>query len=79
MADADPQASVDLSFSCPACGHRFDAAFDIASFLLAELHGWAQRMIADIASLARAFGWREADVLALSPIRRQLYLELAAR
>jgi uncharacterized protein (UPF0212 family) len=79
MADADPQASVDLSLNCPACGHSFDAAFDIASFLLAELHGWAQRMIADVGSLARVFGWREADVLALSPIRRQLYLELAAR
>jgi uncharacterized protein (UPF0212 family) len=79
MADADPQASVDLSFICAACGHGFDAAFDIASFLLAELHGWAQRMIADVGTLARAFGWREADVLALSPTRRQLYLELAAR
>lgn len=79
MADADPQAVVDLSFTCPACGHAFAAAFDIASFLMAELHAWAQRMIADIGTLARAYGWREADVLALSPTRRQLYLELAAR
>ena len=79
MARADRQAIVDLALECPACGHGFAAAFDIASFLMAELHGWAQRLIADVAALARAFGWREADVLALSPVRRQLYLELAAR
>jgi hypothetical protein len=79
MARADPQAIVDLALECPACGHAFAAAFDIASYLMAELHGWAQRLIADVAALARAFGWREADVLALSPARRQRYLELVAR
>jgi uncharacterized protein (UPF0212 family) len=79
MARADPQAIVDLALECPACGHAFAAAFDIASYLMAELHGWAQRLIADVAALARAFGWREADVLALSPERRKLYLDLVAR
>lgn len=79
MARADPQAIVDLALECPACGHAFSAAFDIASYLMAELHAWAQRLVADVAALARAFGWREADVLALSPARRQLYLELAVR
>jgi len=28
--------------------------------------------------LAAAYGWREGDVLALSPWRRRLYLDLAA-
>jgi uncharacterized protein (UPF0212 family) len=79
MARADSQAIVDLALECPACGHGFAAAFDIASYLMAELHDWAQHLIADVAALARAFGWREADVLALSPARRQLYLELAIR
>lgn len=79
MARADPQAIVDLALECPACGHAFAAAFDIASYLMAELNGWAERLIADVAVLARAFGWREADVLALSPARRQLYLDLVAR
>jgi hypothetical protein len=79
MSGADPQAIVDLALECPACGHGFAAAFDIASYLMAEIHAWAQRLIVEVATLARAFGWREADVLALSPTRRRLYLELAAR
>lgn len=79
MARADPQAVVDLALTCPACNHAFSAAFDIASFLMAELHAWAQRLIADVGVLARAFGWREGDILALGPTRRQLYLELATR
>jgi hypothetical protein len=31
----------------------------------------------EVDALARAYGWREADILALSPARRAAYLELA--
>jgi hypothetical protein len=34
-------------------------------------------MLYDVHALASAYGWREADVLAMSPMRRQVYLELA--
>jgi hypothetical protein len=76
MAAADPQADIELRLACPSCEHRWLAVFDIASFLWTELHAWALRMLRDVHSLARSYGWREADVLALSPTRRQLYLEL---
>jgi hypothetical protein len=76
MAAADPQADVELSLACPACGHRWEALFDIVSFLWEEIHVWAQRALRDVHSLARAYGWREADILALSPTRRKIYLQL---
>ncbi len=79
LAAADPQAAIDLALECPACATRFAAAFDIAGWLVAEVHVWAQRMLGEVAILARAFGWREADVLALGPARRRAYLELALR
>lgn len=79
LAEADPQAAVDLALECPACGAGFAAAFDTAAWLVAEVHAWAQRMLDEVAVLARAFGWREADVLALGPARRGAYLELAGR
>lgn len=79
MAKADPQAVVELHVGCAACGHGFDALFDIAAFLMREIHIWAQQMLRDINCLARAYGWREADILALSPMRRQLYLDMVAR
>jgi uncharacterized protein (UPF0212 family) len=79
LAAADPQAAIDLALECPSCGARFAAALDIAGWLVAEVHAWAQRMLGEVAVLARAFGWREADVLALSTARRRAYLELALR
>lgn len=76
MAAADPAADLELAFDCPACGHSWTACFDVAAFLWREVHAWALRTLRDVHSLALAYGWREADVLALSPARRQIYLEL---
>jgi hypothetical protein len=76
MAKADPQAEIMLNLTCPACQQSWKAMFDITSFLWKEINAWAQRVVRDVHELARAYGWREADVLALSPTRRQLYLEL---
>ena len=50
---------------------------DVASFVWEELDGWARRLLQDVAVLARAFGWTEEDGVALSPTRREAYLELA--
>lgn len=77
MAAADPQADVQLACTCPACGEAWPMVFDIASVLWSEIHAWARRLLRDVHALARAYGWREADVLALGPTRRQIYLELA--
>lgn len=76
MSLADPHADLELAFECPACGHGWESMFDIASFLWRELHAWAQRTLREVHYLARAYGWRESDVLELSPTRRQVYLEL---
>lgn len=76
MASADPQANVELALVCPACAHAWVVGFDIVSFLWKEIHIWAQRTLRDVHRLARAYGWCEADVLALSPTRRQLYLSM---
>lgn len=77
MAEADPQADMQLALSCPQCGHAWNAPFDIAAFLWRELDAWARRTLGDVHELARAYGWREQDVLSLTPARRQVYLELA--
>jgi len=79
MGEIDPQADVQLSLDCPDCGHRWLAPLDILSYLWAEIHAWATRLLRDIHTLAFAYGWREADILELSPWRRQAYLELITR
>lgn len=75
MSEADPQANLQLELSCPACQHHWLAAFDIASFLWSEINAWAQRVLNEVHLLAKAYAWREADILAMSPTRRRLYLE----
>jgi len=76
MADADPLADIQLKLNCPACKHSWRAAFDIVSFLWTEIEAWASRTLSEVHTLARAYGWRERDILALSPTRRQFYLEM---
>jgi uncharacterized protein (UPF0212 family) len=76
MAEVDPQADVQIALTCPVCTHRWQATFDILSFFWQEINDWAQRILRDVHALASAYGWREADILALSPRRRQFYLEM---
>lgn len=76
MATADPQADLQIALSCPQCAHRWQPVFDIALFLWQELHAWALRMLREIDALAHTYHWTEADILGLSPRRRQAYLEL---
>jgi hypothetical protein len=78
MAQADPQADVQLSVSCPRCACRWQVAFDIVSFLWSEINAWAVRTLTDVHRLAAAYGWREADILSLSAWRRRFYLDLVS-
>ena len=67
-----------LAIACPACGQAADVPFSIEAFLWREVDTWARRTLQEVHTLARAYGWSERDILALSPARRRLYLELAA-
>lgn len=77
MGEADPQADLQFAFACLDCGHGWHDTFDIAAYLWIEFDAWARRTLRDVDALARAYGWREPDILALSPTRRQRYIELA--
>jgi hypothetical protein len=77
MAECDPQAEVLLRLDCPACGHKWRALFDIVAFFWAELAAQAKRLLLQVHTLARTYGWREADILSMSAPRRQFYLEMA--
>lgn len=77
MVRADPQAELILSVACPTCGHAWQAILDILSFLWREISAWGYRILYEVHQLASAYGWSEADILALSPWRRKYYLEMA--
>ena len=67
-----------LDIECPACGRAADVPFSIETFLWREVDTWARRTLQEVHTLAQAYGWSEGEILALSPARRRLYLELAA-
>lgn len=76
MAEADPQSDIQLALTCPACEHRWSVAFDIVSYFWSEITNWAGRTLREVHTLASAYGWREEDILAMSPRRRHAYLEM---
>lgn len=77
MSECDPQAEVLLDLRCPTCDHAWQALFDIVAFFWAELAAQGKRLLREVHTLARAYGWREADVLGMSARRRRFYLEMA--
>ncbi len=76
MSEADPQADIRLALTCASCGHHWQAPFDILSFFWSEINAWAYRILREVHALALAYGWREADILAMTPWRRQFYLAM---
>lgn len=71
---ADPWINITLDVRCPACGQEDAADFDIASYLWNGIEQRARHLLNDIHALAKAYGWTETDILALSEMRRTTYL-----
>lgn len=76
VIERDPQAEIRLELACPSCGHCWFAVFDILVFLWQEIARSAKHLLRDVHLLASAYGWSEAEILALSAVRRRLYLDM---
>lgn len=72
----DPHLETRLNMDCPACRKNWSAHFDIVSFLWAEIKAHAKRLCGEVHTIAAVYGWREMDILALSPARREFYLDM---
>jgi hypothetical protein len=78
MAALDPGAEISLDAECPACGEAWQVPLDPASLAFEEVGQLATRLLREVDQLARAYGWRERDVLELSAARRRAYVSLVA-
>jgi hypothetical protein len=76
ISEHDPLAEMKFALDCALCQHSWILLFDIVAFFWTELDALARRLLRDVHALASAYGWRERDILALSAVRRQFYLEL---
>lgn len=75
---ADPALGLGFAMTCPDCGAALEQLFDPAGYFWAEIEDLARRLLHEVALLARAFGWSEAEILAMPPARRALYLSEVA-
>jgi hypothetical protein len=76
LAETDPGAHTTLRVRCP-CGSEWVDELDIRTVLWDDLTEWVGRTLTEVHLLARAYGWSEAEILAMSGWRRRWYLEAA--
>lgn len=78
LLEADPQADLQFRLQClvEECGRRWVATLDVAEFVWAAIERRMRALAVEVHALARAYGWTEAEVLALGPGRRELYLRM---
>jgi len=78
MSESDPQADIQVHLQCACCDHPWDICFDTLAYFWKEIESWAKRILADVHLIASEYGWDEREILSLSPLRRQCYLDLIA-
>lgn len=76
LASANPQAEILIDITCTACSHLWQVTFDIEPFLWSKISATVRRLLQQVHTLASSYGWHELDILALSPTRRQIYVEM---
>ncbi len=65
-----------LDLVCANCGSAWQEPLDMSAFLWARVTARARRLLIEVHNLAGAYGWSEAEILAMSPARRAAYAEL---
>lgn len=67
-----PDIADIIATTCPACGAGAEAQLDPLTFAFPT----AEQLDREIHHIARAYGWREPEILALAPQRRARYAAL---
>jgi hypothetical protein len=72
-----PLANLALAVHCPACGCSDMLPFDAGEFAIERIGYWAEDELDMVARLCMLYPWSEAQVLAMTPWRRQFYFDRA--
>ncbi|SDF21574.1 hypothetical protein SAMN05444167_1737 [Terriglobus roseus] len=74
VSERNADAEMSCILQCVECDETNRADFDPAHFVWLALRHRASALMADIHDIARAYGWAEGSILAMSSIRREAYL-----
>lgn len=75
MAALEGAADIQLRFDCIACGEAWTDRLDVVGYVWEEITQRAQRVLDDVHSLAAHYGWNELQILSMSSVRRDAYLQ----
>ena len=76
ISEKSELAELNLDIACSECKHEWLSNFDIVEFLWNEFTLQAKQLLNQVHTLASRYCWREADILAMSAVRRSYYLQL---
>jgi hypothetical protein len=72
----DSLMTLELETTCPQCNRTLSIPLDLEPQLLSVLHFEQKKLFNNIHVLAETYHWNEKDIMALSPRRRQYYIDL---
>ncbi|MCG8491678.1 MAG: hypothetical protein MI743_08710 [Sneathiellales bacterium] len=75
LQEQDPLSALIYCLDCLDCHKAWRAQFDITDLLWQELEVENAIVIEEIHLLAAHYGWREADIVAIPPVRRRSYAQ----
>lgn len=77
-AECDPLTNIWIGTTCPECEAEQNLLFDPARFLAQDMANRATGLLDEVATIAHAYHWAEADILAMPADRRRFYLSRIA-
>ena len=79
MAAMAPEVSRPVGGRCPACARTVEANLHLPTLVVAELRRSAASVIDEVHTIAQAYNWDEAAILALPERRRRAYAQRIRR
>lgn len=76
LAAHDTNAETLIALRCVRCDHAWTLLFDAGEFLWREVAARARRLLFEVHTLARTYGWHETEILGMTARRREAYLDL---
>lgn len=73
LEERDPLSALIYCLDCLDCQRAWRAQFDVTDLLWHELEVENAMVLEEIHLLAVHYGWREADIVAIPPVRRRAY------
>jgi hypothetical protein len=77
LAESDPAREPAFDVTCPACTRMTSHSIDLESHLLHAFATEQREWMCEIAALARAYHWPEAEIARMPAWRRRFYLATA--